>query len=84
MNASANTGFARSAGVVLLLVVSLGLAGCGRKGGLDPPAAASVAEPAIAAPPAAEPALGPDGRPLPPPPLQAPARRSTPIDWLID
>jgi predicted small lipoprotein YifL len=63
------------------LLVALGVAGCGRKGGLDPPPAAAVPEPApIAAD--APPPVGPDGRPvLTPPP---PPRRSTPIDWLID
>ena len=45
------------------LVMALGLTGCGRKGGLDPPPAAA-ADPMMA--PAPAPEIGPDGRPLPP------------------
>jgi predicted small lipoprotein YifL len=55
------------------LVVAFGLAGCGRKGGLDAPPGA-VADPMMAPAPAQ---IGPDGQPLPP------ARRS-PLDFLID
>jgi predicted small lipoprotein YifL len=66
------------------LVAALGLAGCGRKGGLDPPPGASVVDPGVAvvpgAGPGATPETMPDGRPLAP---QAP-KRSTPIDFLID
>ena len=64
------------------LVAALGLAGCGRKSGLDPPPAA-VTDPAIAAEPAAGPdiVVGPDGRPMAP--AVAP-KRSTPIDWLLN
>jgi predicted small lipoprotein YifL len=68
--------------VIGVLVAALGLAGCGRKGGLDaPPAGASIAqEPTAGAPP--EPGVAPDTRPaLAPPPA---TRRRTPIDWLID
>ena len=64
------------------LIAALALAGCGRKGGLDPPPATSYADPAVV--PAAAPApqeIGPDGKPLAP--RQAPTRW-TPIDWLID
>ena len=60
------------------LVAALGLAGCGRKGGLDPPPGAAVAEPAPVPQPAPAPELGPDGRPVLPPPQR------TWIDWLID
>jgi predicted small lipoprotein YifL len=63
--------------IVGALVGALGLAGCGRKGGLDPPPGASVPDGGAAATPAAPPEIGPDGRPLPPP-------RRTPLDWLID
>jgi predicted small lipoprotein YifL len=64
------------------LLAALALAGCGRKGGLDLPPAASVAAPAPAAGPAGQSGrqLGPDGRPLPAPPPP----RHTPLDWLID
>jgi hypothetical protein len=63
------------------LVTALGAAGCGRKGGLDPPPGAAVHEPAVAGGPAPGPGTGPDGRapaPAPPP------RQRTPIDWLLD
>ena len=66
--------------VIGALVAALGLAGCGRKGGLDPPpgATAAAADPSVApgaAPPASPDALPPSTQPLP---------RRTPIDWLID
>jgi predicted small lipoprotein YifL len=69
------------------LVCALGLAGCGRKGGLDPPPGAqAVGEPppggqSIGGPVGTNAAPnGPDGRALPP---DVPRRR-TPIDFLID
>ena len=65
--------------VIGALVAALGLACCGRKGGLDPPpgatAAADQSAPPGAAPPASPDALPPSTQPLP---------RRTPIDWLID
>ena len=67
--------------VIGALVAALGVAGCGRKGGLDPPpgaTAAAAADPNVApgaAPPASPDALPPPTQPLP---------RRTPIDWLID
>ena len=65
--------------VIGAIVAALGLAGCGRKGGLDPPpgatAAAEQSAPPGAAPPASPDALPPSTQPLP---------RRTPIDWLID
>jgi predicted small lipoprotein YifL len=64
------------------LVAALGLAGCGRKAGLDPPPAASIAgQTAAAAEPSPGPAIAPDGRALAP--AQGP-RRPTPIDWLLE
>ena len=78
--------FARIA-VIGALVAALGLAGCGRKGGLDPPPDASIPEPSAGAQPGpgpgpvAGPAVGPDGKALAP--AQGP-RRSTPIDWLLN
>ncbi len=62
------------------LVAALGLAGCGRKGGLDPPpaSAANPQESSVTGGP--EPGIGPDGRPVAP----RGARQPTPIDWLID
>jgi predicted small lipoprotein YifL len=65
--------------VIGALAAALGLAGCGRKGGLDPPPGASVVDQGAAAPGSAA-QVGPDGRPLAPPP----PKRTTPIDWLID
>jgi predicted small lipoprotein YifL len=68
--------------VIGALVAALGLAGCGRKGGLDAPPGASVVDQSAAVQPLPGPEVGPDGKPLAPPPL-APRRR-TPVDWLID
>jgi len=71
--------------VVGALVAALGLAGCGRKGPLDPPPGASIAEPAVVAQPGPgvgpAPEIGPDGRAIAP---AQPPRRTTPIDWLIN
>ena len=62
------------------LVGALGLAGCGRKAGLDaPPMAAAGDAQTNGQPGAAPPALGPDGKPIPPT-----LRRQTPLDWLIN
>jgi predicted small lipoprotein YifL len=65
------------------LVAALGLAGCGRKGGLDPPPAAAVADPAVVAQPGLGPSpeVAPDGRAVAP--AQGPQRR-TPIDFLLN
>src|SRR5205823_1256039 len=80
LNLFRNRGPARCLAVGVLFV-ALCLAGCGRKGGLDPPPAAAIVDQTVAAPAEVDkPPLGPDGRPLSPPP---PARRSL-IDWLID
>jgi predicted small lipoprotein YifL len=62
------------------LVATLGLAGCGRKGGLDPPPGATAADTSVTRPDL-EPAIGPDGRVIAP--SQGP-KRSTPIDWLLN
>jgi len=62
------------------LVAALGLAGCGRKGGLDPPPAATAVDTSVSRPDL-EPAIGPDGKVIAAP--QAP-KRSTPIDWLLN
>jgi predicted small lipoprotein YifL len=70
--------------IAAALVAALGLAGCGRKSGLDlPPMAAAGDQPAPGQPgPAATlgPTVGPDGRPVPP---QTDKRRTL-LDWLID
>ena len=72
--------------VIAALVAALGLAGCGRKGGLDPPPAAVsdsavVAEPGAGPGPGSEIPVGPDGRPLAP---AAGPKRTTPLDWLLN
>jgi predicted small lipoprotein YifL len=71
--------FARIAAIAAL-IAALGVAGCGRKGGLDPPPGATAAD---TSPSRAdlEPAIGPDGRVMAP--QQGPQRR-TPIDWLLN
>ena len=70
------------------LAAALGLAGCGRKAGLDPPPNAAVTDQNVAAngaPPAASPqsgnGVGPDGRAAAP---AAGPKRWTPLDWLIE
>jgi predicted small lipoprotein YifL len=67
--------------VIGVLVATLGLAGCGRKGGLDPPPGASTADANGAGQPGAAPEIGPDGQPIVPP---AGPKRRLPIDFLID
>jgi predicted small lipoprotein YifL len=71
-------GLARIA-VIGALVAALALSGCGRKGGLDAPPGAAVAD-QNAPPGSPGAAVAPDGTPIAP---QSP-RRTTPIDWLID
>jgi predicted small lipoprotein YifL len=64
--------------VCVIVVIGLGalaLAACGRKGPLDPPPSAGLTDPA--APPGA---VGPDGRPLPPPDQ----RKPLPMDFLLN
>jgi predicted small lipoprotein YifL len=65
---------------VLAVLGALVLAGCGRKGGLDPPpaGAASAQEPAAAGGP--QQGVGSEAQPVAP---QGSSRR-TPIDWLLD
>jgi predicted small lipoprotein YifL len=61
-----------------LAVCAFALAGCGRKGGLDPPPGAAIADQPVAGQPRAAP--GADGKPAAP----QGAKQRTPIDWLID
>ena len=64
--------------VVGALVAALGLAGCGRKTGLDPAPSAAVPQQTAGAQPGAEP--DPDAKPV-----AAPGRRKHIfLDWLID
>ena len=62
------------------LVAALGLAGCGRKSGLETPPMAAAGDVQAPGQPAA---LGPDGKPIPPPPPPT-LRRQTPLDWLLN
>jgi predicted small lipoprotein YifL len=68
--------------VFACVIACLGLAACGRKGGLDAPPGPSIAQPLPAQ--SAAPEIGPDGQPVqvaqptPPPP------QGTLLDWLID
>jgi predicted small lipoprotein YifL len=66
--------------VIGALVAALGVAGCGRKAGLDPPPGATAAETSPSRPDL-EPAIGPDGKVIETP--QGP-KRSTFIDWLLN
>ena len=79
MSVSSGLRFARIAAIGAL-VAALGLAGCGRKAGLDPPPGATAAETSPSRPDL-EPAIGPDGKVIAAP--QGP-KRSTFIDWLLN
>jgi predicted small lipoprotein YifL len=68
--------------VIVTLVTAAGLAGCGRKGGLDPPPAAAVVdERGVPIQPAVAPESAPNGQAVAPAP---PPRRETWLDWLIN
>jgi predicted small lipoprotein YifL len=62
--------------VVGALVAALGLAGCGRKTGLDPPPAAAIPQQTAGAEPGAE----PSAKPVAPPGR----RKDFFLDWLIN
>ena len=66
--------------LVVLGILGVGLSGCGRKGGLDPPPGATAVDTSVSRPDL-EPAIGPDGKVITPP--QAP-KRTTLIDWLLN
>jgi predicted small lipoprotein YifL len=55
---------------------ALTLAGCGRKGGLDPPPVTSAVP--------AQPGPQLEGSSAQPPPPVAPTRKSTWLDWLVN
>ena len=78
MSSWSELGLARIA-IIGVLVAAFALAGCGRKGGLDAPPGAAVADQNGPGGPGT--AVAPDGTAMAP--TQAPKRR-TPIDWLID
>src|SRR5262249_34388930 len=79
LSSSSDLRLARIAAMAAL-VAALGLAGCGRKGGLDPPPGATAAD-TSGSRPDLQPAIGPDGKGIPGP--QGP-KRSTPTDWLLN
>src|SRR5262249_11739688 len=76
---SSNRALARMA-VVSALIAALGLAGCGRKRGLDLPPSAAVSDPAATDPNKAS-LVGPDGKPVAP---KNGPNRPTILDWLLD
>jgi predicted small lipoprotein YifL len=63
------------------LAAALGLAGCGRKAGLDPPPAAAVSQSAPEARPDAGTGLGPDNKPVAP---ASGPKKSFILDVLVD
>jgi predicted small lipoprotein YifL len=65
--------------VVGALIAALGLAGCGRKSGLDLPPSAAVSEPVTADPKQAY--VGPDGKPVAP---RGGPNKPTILDWLVE
>jgi predicted small lipoprotein YifL len=85
LTSSSNIWTARSAvigAVLVMLITGMGLAGCGRKGGLDPPpVAAPVDERGVPIQPGVVPEGAPNGQALAPAP---PRRQGTWLDWLIN
>jgi predicted small lipoprotein YifL len=77
---SSNRALARMA-VISALIATLGLAGCGRKSGLDLPPAAAVSDPGPAADPRQASGIGPDGKPVAP---KSGPNRPTILDWLVE
>ena len=63
------------------LVAALGLAGCGRKAGLDPPPNAAVSEPTVAGQDPGS-GVGPDGKPIAP--ASGQKKSFWLLDWLVD
>jgi predicted small lipoprotein YifL len=70
--------FAARGALAVALVAALGLAGCGRKAGLDAPPMAAAGDLQGSGQPGAAPAA--DGKPAAP----LPDKRKTILDWLID
>ena len=67
--------------VISALIAALGLAGCGRKSGLDLPPSAAASDPVPGGDPRQASGVGPDGKPA------APAtgpKTPTILDWLLD
>jgi predicted small lipoprotein YifL len=72
--------FAARGALMAAFVAALGLAGCGRKSGLDAPPMAAAGDLQAGGQSGSAPALGPDGKPL----ARQPDKRKTILDWLID
>jgi predicted small lipoprotein YifL len=76
--------FARSAVIAVLLAIALGLAACGRKSGLDAPPSAAIDRPAATGTSqeagGAQSGFTPEGRPVAAPG----AKKSLPIDVLLN
>ena len=70
-----------SMAMISALVAALGLAGCGRKSGLDLPPSAAVSEPGPAADPRQVSAVGPDGKPAAP---KTGPKTPTILDWVLE
>jgi predicted small lipoprotein YifL len=66
--------------VMSALIAAVGLAGCGRKSGLDLPPSAAVSDPVTADPKLAS-SVGPDGKPVAP---KGGPNRPTILDWLVE
>jgi predicted small lipoprotein YifL len=65
------------------LIAAFGLAGCGRRGALDPPPSAAISTPAAGQPANAKPAgqgFDPQGRPI----ASTGKKKHIFLDWLID
>ena len=77
---SSNRALARMA-VISVLAAALGLAGCGRKSGLDLPPSAAVSDPGPAGDPKQVSAIGPDGKPAAP---KTGPKTPTILDWLLE
>jgi predicted small lipoprotein YifL len=77
---SSNRTLARMALIGALIAV-LGLAGCGRKSGLDLPPSAAVSDPGPAGDPQHASAIGPDGKPVAP---KTGPKTPTILDWLVE
>jgi predicted small lipoprotein YifL len=77
VNFSFHVSLARIAAVGALFV-ALGLAGCGRKSGLDPPPAAEVSQPGPGQP---DTHFDDEGKPVAPPSRD---KRPFILDWLVD
>jgi predicted small lipoprotein YifL len=80
LTSSAGLPFLRVA-VFAALFGALAVAGCGRKGGLDPPPTSMADQTAVAQSGPGGPQVAPEGSA----PVATPSqRRRTPLDWLLD